>query len=307
MKEYTYSIIIPHRNSLNLLKRAVVSIPNRDDIQIIIIDNSSENYDFSEILSVNNNIEIYYSDSSRGAGGARNVGLEKANGKWAVFLDADDYFEHGAFNFFDFYDAKGYEYEVIFFKWSSRYSDTLEIANRDLHYNRFIDAYLNNKRKKDELILRYLLDTPCGKMVSMDLIKQNNIIFDECKACNDAFFSTKTGHYAKQITASKEIVYCATVQKGSITNVRSAENLESRLLANLRIYRFLRQNKIKVIRPILKLVLQAFHFGPRVLIKCISYMIKYSYNPLPEISEVFRINNIFKKKIRIKESYKNKC
>ena len=38
-----YSIIIPHKNSAGLLQRCLDSIPQRDDIQIIIIDDNSLN------------------------------------------------------------------------------------------------------------------------------------------------------------------------------------------------------------------------------------------------------------------------
>ena len=45
--QFTYSIIIPHRDSLELLKRAIASVPNRSDIQIIVIDNTPNEIDFS--------------------------------------------------------------------------------------------------------------------------------------------------------------------------------------------------------------------------------------------------------------------
>ena len=43
--EINYSFIIPHRNVPHLLQRCIDSIPKRDDIQIIIVDdNSSVHY-----------------------------------------------------------------------------------------------------------------------------------------------------------------------------------------------------------------------------------------------------------------------
>lgn len=40
-----YSIIIPHHNVPTLLERCVNSIPQRDDIQIIVVDDNSVNND----------------------------------------------------------------------------------------------------------------------------------------------------------------------------------------------------------------------------------------------------------------------
>ena len=36
-----YSIIVPHRNIPNLLRRLLCSIPKRDDIEIIVVDDKS--------------------------------------------------------------------------------------------------------------------------------------------------------------------------------------------------------------------------------------------------------------------------
>ena len=37
-----YSIIIPHKNIPNLLQRCLDSIPNREDVQIIVVDDNSD-------------------------------------------------------------------------------------------------------------------------------------------------------------------------------------------------------------------------------------------------------------------------
>jgi glycosyltransferase involved in cell wall biosynthesis len=42
-QEITFSIIIPHKNTPELLQRCLASIPKREDIQIIVIDDNSDN------------------------------------------------------------------------------------------------------------------------------------------------------------------------------------------------------------------------------------------------------------------------
>ena len=49
METFKYSIIIPHRNSIDLLNRAINSIPKRTDSQIIIADNSDVELSYSDI------------------------------------------------------------------------------------------------------------------------------------------------------------------------------------------------------------------------------------------------------------------
>ena len=40
---FNYSFIIPHRNTPKLLQRLLDSIPERDDVEIVIIDDNSDN------------------------------------------------------------------------------------------------------------------------------------------------------------------------------------------------------------------------------------------------------------------------
>ena len=91
---YLYSIIIPHKNSPELLSRCLDSIPNRDDLQVVIVDdNSDENIvDFSIFPGLSRkNTNVIFNKESRGAGYARNLGLAESNSKWLLFADADDY------------------------------------------------------------------------------------------------------------------------------------------------------------------------------------------------------------------------
>ena len=45
-----YSIIIPHKNTPELLRRCIKSIPQRDDLEIIIVDDNSS----KEIVNFDN-------------------------------------------------------------------------------------------------------------------------------------------------------------------------------------------------------------------------------------------------------------
>lgn len=89
-----YSIIIPHHNIPDLLGRCLRSIPEREDVQVIVVDDNSpgnENYlrDIPELSR--KNVEFYITKDGLGAGHARNVGLSHAIGKWLVFSDSDDF------------------------------------------------------------------------------------------------------------------------------------------------------------------------------------------------------------------------
>ena len=39
---YNYTIIIPHKNTTDLLRKCIDSIPKRNDVQVIIVDDNSD-------------------------------------------------------------------------------------------------------------------------------------------------------------------------------------------------------------------------------------------------------------------------
>ena len=91
---FSYTIIIPHKNCPDLLKRCVDSIPVRDDVQIIVVDDNSDEDKKPSIERKGMEVVLLDASSSKGAGRARNVGLKHAKGKWLLFADADDYYRN---------------------------------------------------------------------------------------------------------------------------------------------------------------------------------------------------------------------
>ena len=120
-----YSIIIPHKNTPDLLERCINSIPVRKDLEIIIVDdNSSENIvDFDNFPGLNiENTTVIFNKAGKGAGNARNIALPRAKGRYIIFADADDFF-HKCFNdILDDYCNKNLD--VVYFNANSVNSTT---------------------------------------------------------------------------------------------------------------------------------------------------------------------------------------
>ena len=95
------SIIIPHHNTPTLLQRCLDSIPADKGIQVIVVDDNSDptKVDFEKFPGkVRPDVEIFLTKEGRGAGYARNVGLQHAKGDWLLFADSDDYFVQGFYD-----------------------------------------------------------------------------------------------------------------------------------------------------------------------------------------------------------------
>lgn len=271
-----FTVIIPHRNTPDLLIRAVNSIPNERNIQVIVVDNSSKPLDILFFKNIRSNILLLYSDPNKGAGGARNKGIENTLGNWLLFLDADDFFTANAFEFF--YSASKVKHEIIYFKMKGCYSDTLMPANRGGAYITLVDNFIS-KTKNSTNNIRLEYDSPCAKMILFELVKRERILFDEVPAGNDVMFSTKIGLFAKSITAIDAFVYTATILVGSITNSINLQLVESRYLVAIRRNSLLK-NKDKKInqRSTMNYIFLAKKFGLNHLIRFIWISIKYKNN-----------------------------
>lgn len=93
------SIIISTYNRGTLLPRACKSIVHIANIEIIIVDDGS-NDNTKEIiqglLSNDNRIMPIFLDKNVGVNAARNAGIHRATGNWVCFLDSDDEYLPGA-------------------------------------------------------------------------------------------------------------------------------------------------------------------------------------------------------------------
>ncbi|MDX6689283.1 MAG: hypothetical protein QOG15_740 [Solirubrobacteraceae bacterium] len=93
MDDPEVSVIIPSRDRTWRLERAVLSALAQEDVcfEIIVVDDGSK-VPISRRLGAETTdaVTVIRLESSHGPAGARNVGIEAANGTWVAFLDDDD-------------------------------------------------------------------------------------------------------------------------------------------------------------------------------------------------------------------------
>jgi len=217
-----YSFIIPHKNSPKLLERCIQSIPYREDIQIIVVDdNSSSDIVNWENLSIINqeNVELILNKDNLGAGHARNIGIEHAHGKWLLFPDADDYFLNGFLDILDKY--KDMPEDVLFYNVdiSPTYGKRLS------RYKKALQEFNHPDLSSDKLKF-YSLNAPWVRMVKKSMIDKYHIRYEEVLHGNDIFFSFQVGYFAKSIKAESKAIYFYYYNPKSLTNVKHNINKE---------------------------------------------------------------------------------
>jgi len=92
------SVIIPTYNSAPFVERCLDSVFNQSlkDIELIAVDDMSTD-DTVQILNTyshkNDTMKVVFSEKKGLPGGARNLGLDRATGKYISFIDSDDWID----------------------------------------------------------------------------------------------------------------------------------------------------------------------------------------------------------------------
>ena len=93
MKKIDISIIVPIYNAEEYLKRCIDSLVNqtKKEIEIVLINDGSTDNSEKIIKSYKDDRIKYFKNKNQGIGKTRNFGIEKACGKYILFVDSDDY------------------------------------------------------------------------------------------------------------------------------------------------------------------------------------------------------------------------
>ncbi len=95
MRNAFFSVIIPSRNRGGLLLRAVNSVLQQtfEEFEIIVIDDASNDNSKSLINGIGDErIQYYVNETNLERCVSRNIGIDKAQGRFICFLDSDDSF-----------------------------------------------------------------------------------------------------------------------------------------------------------------------------------------------------------------------
>jgi glycosyltransferase involved in cell wall biosynthesis len=283
-----FSIIIPHYNDIERLHKLVSTIPIRDDIEVIIVDDNSDI--FPDINSFpHKQVKVLLNDSEvQSAGACRNIGLKLAKGKWLLFADSDDFFLPNAFNVIDEFSES--EYEIIYFSTTSLDLSTGLISDRHTFFNNLINTFVAGRGER----IRYAFSVPWGKLISNQFIRESGILFDEIVVSNDVIFSIKTGSIANKIAASQEQIYCITKRVGSLTTILKPHILYIRYQVSLERNAILNELNLNLYQEsFVSLVKRYYHI---FTFKSYFYLLKLTTTGkltfFPIRSKVFFINNI---------------
>ena len=209
------SIIVPIYNAERYLNRCIKSLINqtKENIEFILVNDGSTDSSEEIIKSYKDKRIKYFKNKNQGIGKTRNFGMQKATGKYIMFLDSDDYLSTNAC-------------DELFSK--------AEKDNLDLVINNFYRVEEETEKKVEVIIpefknttlkdnKRLLLDVnlaPWNKLYKRELLKKNKIQFVEDLKYEDAPFVVEAMDKAKKIGYIKKFLNYYVIHKNSETTVR---------------------------------------------------------------------------------------
>lgn len=241
-----YSIIVPNRNHPELLRRALDSVPSREDVEIIVVDDASDPslIDRQAYPGLErDDCHVVFTSEGKGAGYARNVGLDHASGEWLVFLDSDDLFADGFLSLLD--NHCEVDDDIIYFGCKSVDSETLLPSYRLEYRSELLERYAG-RPELIEFHNRYMHTEPWGKMIRRDFILRERIRFEETVCANDYLFSVVSGHKARKVSYDPSVLYCLTSRDDSLSKqfFNTPRKVWDRMLVYWHVQQFFRKENV---------------------------------------------------------------
>ena len=187
------SVIIPMYNATKYIDAAINSVLSQKkiSIEIIVIDDGSTDSSLKKLKKYNDQIKVY-SKKNGGAASARNFGLQKANGKYVMFLDSDDYISNNniCFECINIMESQCLDIILFSFKYFNQNSNKYTIPWK---YPQFTKKTTN----ATELILSLISHgifpaSPCFRIIRKNYLIENNITFREGYVAEDIDWFIKT-------------------------------------------------------------------------------------------------------------------
>ncbi len=241
------SVIVPMYNAEKTIERCINSILKQtiSAFEIVLINDGSTDRTEDIVRKLQNeksNIKYFYKENS-GVAQTRNYGIEKAQGDYIIFVDADDYIEPNLIE-------KVFKYienniEMVKFKLKKIDTNGKELEK--------IDGPVFNKKNGEDAfdILYYqdtLIDSPCVYLIKRSLFTDNRLEF-KGKYHEDFGLMPILIALSKSIVSIPDYLYVYVQEENSITRnedyQKTIQKMEDVLFHYDRMLKIIKNTSIK--------------------------------------------------------------
>lgn len=181
------NVIVPVYNGASSLEVCINSILKQTytNLEVIIINDGStdSSYKIAERLSIYDKRIKVINQGNRGVSAARNNGIANANGKYILFVDADDYIES---NMVELLVAASEKYSApitscgVFIE--DMFSEHSQKTSESIAFDKGMTTALSNENLKNvfpEKLITAVFHSVFAKLYRLDYIRKNDAWFDQ--------------------------------------------------------------------------------------------------------------------------------
>lgn len=209
-----YSVIIPIYNKSEYLDECIGSILDQkyDDLELLLINDGSTDSSLEickKYASQYPNIIVIDKPNS-GVSNTRNLGIEKSNGQYIIFVDGDDVLAN---NFFASVDNFIDDCDILLYKSCRKralLSTDIDSAQNSITLNDKQSEILKSVLYNQHLIknCNFNFNRVTDYVVSSKLLKENTLLFNpELKVGEDKFFNFRLFQKALNIKCINKCLY----------------------------------------------------------------------------------------------------
>ena len=186
------SIVVPIYNAEKYLNKCIDSLVNqtKKELEFILVNDGSTDNSEKIIKEYKDKRIKYFKNNNQGIGKTRNFGIEKATGKYIMFLDSDDYLDKDACN--ELYEtAEKNKLDMVVFDFYRVEPDGLKEV--------IINDFKASSLKENPNLLIDINLGPCNKLYKREIITKHKTKFVEDLKYEDAPFVAETIKNSKKI------------------------------------------------------------------------------------------------------------
>lgn len=231
------SVIIPIYNVCSFIGHGLQQILDQSykDFEVILVDDGSTDNSYEECLlwsRKDKRIRVLH-QQNRGAGGARNLGLEQAKGEYIYFFDIDDEISCDLLNY-NVAIMRQMDVDMVVFGYKN--VETTFKSQTDVSFPEI--EISSNEQLRDVYVDEFIMKVngfPWNKFYKKAFLDKNNLRFENQRIQQDEVFNMLCYRYVRKMYISPKILYTYYIyEKG---------NTRSRFIADrFEIYKSVRQH-----------------------------------------------------------------
>lgn len=208
-----FSIISPVYNTGKYLRDFLDSVLKQSfsDFELILIDDGSTDNSLEicrKYADRDSRIHIF-TQSNKGAGAARNKGIDEAKGEYILFFDSDDWIAEEGLMFLAS-ETHNNPDELLIFGSTEVHFDRNECEIARTENLPIIIETKSMRETRDvfcDLIFSSAINVPWNKVYRRSIIVEHGVVFADTRRAQDAFFNMEYYKYIERVRTVQKAIY----------------------------------------------------------------------------------------------------